>query len=76
MGRKIKKKVVESKSGKRKYAPSKAIVGDKDVLTVLRAPITPEVKTDQNSSLHIQIVNGVVCSTGRYSRLYEDYDDK
>lgn len=70
------KKKIEGKSNKRKYAPSKAIVGEKDLLAVLRTPVTPQVNPNVNSSGHIQIINGVVCSTGRYSRLYEDYDDK
>ena len=75
MGRKKRRKV-GSDYPKNKYAPSKPLVEEKDLLTVLRTPVIPSSNHYSNTAERIQIINGVVCSTGRYSRLYEDYDDK
>ena len=74
MGRK-KKKTIGSEYQKKKYTRARAIVSEKDCLAVLRSPIiSPKVINDKSD--RYQIINGVVCSTSKYARLYEDYDDK
>ena len=74
MGRK-KKKTAGSEYPNRKYARARAIVSERDCLTVLRTPIVSHNVINDKSD-RFQIINGVVCSTSRYARLYEDYDDK
>lgn len=74
MGRK-KRRTVGSEYPKKKYARARAIVSERDCLAVLRTPIVSSKAINEKSDRY-QIINGVVCSTSRYARLYEDYDDK
>ena len=59
-----------------KYRESIPMCDSKDFKVILSKPIETSVHAKSNPNTHLQIVNGVVCSTGRYTRLYEDYDDK
>lgn len=59
----------------KKYAESRPILDKKDVNVEISKPIETSVHAKTNLHTHIQIVNGVVCTTGKYSRLHEDYDD-
>ena len=60
-----------------KYAKSNPLVGAEDIRVIrnnLKRGEAPNKNVSNNDK--IIIINGVVCTTGRYSRLYEDYDDK
>lgn len=54
----------------------KSMLAEENRLAILRAPINSQNISKKNSTRRIEVVNGVVCTIGRYSRLYEDYDDK
>ncbi|MDE5842675.1 MAG: hypothetical protein K2H35_02930 [Muribaculaceae bacterium] len=58
------------------FAKSVPILNNKDIRTELSKPIESSVHAKSTTHTHLQIINGVVCSTGRYSRLHEDYDDR
>lgn len=45
-------------------------------LSILRAPVNPETKPTGKRQQKVEIINGMVTYSGRYSRLHEDYDDK